>query len=296
MKKKIFALMLAVLLLLLVFPVALQSARDGLSGYTVAHNMTLDVSRGIPILMYHKVNPDPTVGGYGLRVTPRTFEKEMRYLKTSGFHTVSLLDLADHFNRDTLLPARPVVITFDDGYLDNYTYAFPIIKKYGMTATIFVVADTVGGINSFDYYAHRQPLNHMAGWGELREMARAGITIGSHTLTHPHLAELSPDIARQEIAGSRKKLEQGLGRKVEVFCYPYGSYNSLTARLVQESGYAAAVTTRQGLGRKEDGLFTLRRIRIRGDYTQATFLHELTRYYREPAGGRRKTAPHTSHL
>ncbi|KJS14503.1 MAG: hypothetical protein VR69_17395 [Peptococcaceae bacterium BRH_c4b] len=286
MTKKIYALLFAILLMLLVFPVVVQSARDRLSGYTVAHSMPLDVSRGIPILMYHKVNPDPTAGGYGLRVTPRVFERDMRYLKTNGFHTVSLLDLADHFNRGTPLPARPVVITFDDGYLDNYTYAFPILKKYGMTAIIFVVADTVGGINSFDYNNRRQPLNHMAGWGELREMARAGITIGSHTLTHPHLAEVSPDIARQEIADSKKKLEQGLGGKVEFFCYPYGSYNFLTAQLVQESGYVAAVTIEQGLGRKEDGLFTLRRIRIRGDYTQATFLHELTRYYREPAGGR----------
>lgn len=284
MTKKIFALLLAALLLLLVFPVTVQSARDGLAGYTVARNLPPDATRGIPILMYHKVNPDPSVGGYGLRVTPRAFEREMRYLKTNGFHTVSLMDLADYYNKGKPLPARPVVITFDDGYLDNYTYAFPILKKYGMTATIFVVADTIGGINSFDYDSRRQPLNRMAGWEEIREMARAGVTIGSHTLTHPHLTEVAPGSARREIEQSKKKLEQGLGSKVEVFCYPYGSYNSLTPRLVRESGYVAAVTTLQGLGRKEDGLFTLRRIRIMGDYSQSKFLHELTRYYWEPAG------------
>jgi peptidoglycan/xylan/chitin deacetylase (PgdA/CDA1 family) len=282
--KKIYALFFSALLMTLLFPYTVQKARDGLACSMAARGMPGDSHRGIPILMYHKINPSPMAGGFGLRVTPGKFERQMRYLKTSGFHTVSLADLAQHFNQGKPLPARPVVITFDDGYLDNYTYAFPILKNYNMTATIFVVADTIGGINSFDYNAGRQPLNRMAGWKELKAMARSGITIGSHTLTHPHLAEVDPESARREIAESRKKLERGLGRKVEVFCYSYGSYNYAIAGMVRESGYVAAVTTGQGLGRQEDDPFTLKRIRVRGDYTQEKFLYELTRYYREAAG------------
>lgn len=279
MAKKIIALLVIITLSLFLFFYAVASAKDGLAESLADYGYTGDISRGVPILMYHKVNPAPSVGGYGLRITPRSFERQIRFLKKKGFHSISLIDLEEHFNSGMALPKKPVVITFDDGYLDNYTYALPILKKYGMTATVFVVADTIGGTNDFDYKAGRQPLNHMAGWKELKEMSSGGITIGSHTLSHPHLAEVSPDRAREEIYLSKIKLEKGLGKKVEVFCYPYGSYNQRVAEMVKESGYLAAVTTEQGLAKESDGIYTLKRIRVRGDYSQGKFIYELSRYY-----------------
>ncbi|GBF35523.1 polysaccharide deacetylase [Desulfocucumis palustris] len=280
MAKKIIALLVITALSVYVFFYAVGCARDDLAESLADYAYTGDISREVPVLMYHKVNPDPFVGGYGLRVTPRSFDRQLRFLKKKGFHSISLVDLAEYFKRGRPLPKKPVVITFDDGYLDNYTYAFPILKKYGMTATVFVVADTIGGINDFDYRAGRQPLNHMAGWKELREMSSGGITIGSHTLSHPHLAEVDPDRARKEIARSKIKLEKGLGKKVDVFCYPYGNYNQRVVDMVRESGYLAAVTTKQGLARESDGIYTLRRIRVRGDYTQGRFIYELSKWQR----------------
>ncbi|MCL6612495.1 MAG: polysaccharide deacetylase family protein [Peptococcaceae bacterium] len=236
---------------------------------------------GVPILMYHKINPDPGTGGYGLRVSPRDFEKQVAYLARSGYTSVSLTDLADHHEKGKPLPPRPVVITFDDGYLDNYVYAYPILRKYGMTATVFVVAGTVGGINGFDYSEGRQPLNRMAGWRELEEMAEGGITIGAHTLTHPSLTGLEPEAARHEITEGKKRLEAALKRPVEVFCYPYGNYDQAIVQIVRESGFRAAVTADQGLGRYREDPYALKRIRVRGDYSYGRFLQELTRYHSE---------------
>ncbi|OAT80220.1 polysaccharide deacetylase family protein [Desulfotomaculum copahuensis] len=252
----------------------------------------IEHSNQVPILMFHKVNPDPRVGGLGLRVPPDKFDREMAYLHQNGFHTVSLTDVVEHYRTGKPLPARPVVITFDDGYRDNFTYAFPILKKYHFTATIFVVADTVGGINSFDVRAHLQPVNRMASWAELGQMAAAGITIGSHTLDHPHLAQIPPAEAWRQIRQSRMVLEKHLGRPVRVFSYPYGSFNSRVAQMVRDSGYLAAVTTVQGIAGPGSDPWLLKRVRIMGSYDLDKFAGELLRYYRvvhspaHPAGGR----------
>lgn len=250
----------------------------GWFGVPKARAAAASCDSGIPILMYHKVNPDSASGSYGLRVIPREFEKQMAYLSKSGYSAISLADLADHFEKGKPLPERPVIITFDDGYLDNYTYAYPILKKYGMTATIFVVAGTVGGINEFDYSAGRQPLNKMAGWPQLKEMAAGGMTIGSHTVRHPRLTRVDAEEAWHEIAGSRRLLEARLKMPVEFFCYPYGNYSGSIAEMVRKSGYRAAVTTVQGLGDFRQQPFTLKRIRIRGDYNLTRFAEELEKH------------------
>ncbi|MFZ5632823.1 MAG: polysaccharide deacetylase family protein [Bacillota bacterium] len=275
MLRKLFSVLIMLSVIAFLY-LAAGNARDRLAESLAAVPERFE---GIPILMYHKVNPDPRTGGYGLRVTPRAFEKQMAYLSRSGYVSISLTDLADHFEKNKPLPSKPVIITFDDGYLDNYTYAYPILKKYGMTATIFVVAGTVGGINEFDYNGGRQPRNKMAGWEELQEMVKGGMTIGAHTLRHPHLAGLKPGEARFEIVGGKKMLEAGLNRPVEVFCYPYGNYDREIVNIVGESGFRAAVTTEQGLGKYGEGPYTLKRIRVRGDYSYGRFLEELIRYH-----------------
>lgn len=234
--------------------------------------------RPVPVLMYHKVNPDPRTGGLGLRVPPDKFAWQMDFLASHGYHTVSLLDVLAAWQGQKKLPSRPVVITFDDGYLDNYTYALPILRQHGFTATVFVVAGTVGGINSFDYPV-RQPRNVMMGWDEIKKMQQAGITIGSHTLNHPHLADLTADQQAYQLRRSKEILEEHLGRPVDVLCYPYGSYNEETLRQAAAAGYWVAVTTVQGLAVPADAPYRLKRIRIRGDYSRDKFVHELLRYY-----------------
>lgn len=233
---------------------------------------------GIPILMYHKVNPNPGTGGLGLRVPPDKFEWQMKYLKKNGYETISLVDVMDHFEKGKHLPDKPIVITFDDGYLDNYQFAYPIMQKYGFTGTIFVVSKAIGNTNFFDVEKKLQPENRIMDWNEIRELDAAGFTIGAHTVDHPHLAEVTPEVARYQIEESKRALEHGLKKPVEVFCYPYGSYNDTVAQITKEAGYRAAVTTELGLAKITSDPFKLHRIRVTGHYSNEKFIEELHRY------------------
>jgi peptidoglycan/xylan/chitin deacetylase (PgdA/CDA1 family) len=233
---------------------------------------------GVPILMYHKINPDHKTGGLGLRVMPADFDWEMQHLKDNGYHSVNLGAVVDHFQKGTKLPDKPIVITFDDGYQDNYRYAYPILNKYGLTATIFVVTNTVGGNNDFDYKHHIQPKNKMLTWNEIKEMNANGITIGSHTLDHIHLTKISQAEARRQISDSKIILKKELGKDILYFCYPYGDYNQAVAKMVKESGYLAATTTQLGLVQSPVNPYMLKRIRITGHFDHQRFIEELHKY------------------
>ncbi|WP_238492472.1 polysaccharide deacetylase family protein [Desulfotruncus alcoholivorax] len=230
---------------------------------------------GIPVLMYHKVSPDRRSGGLGLRVNPEDFDWEMRYLKENGFHTVNLGDVLDYYRKGKKVPAKPVVITFDDGYEDNYKYAYPILKKYNFTATIFVVAGTIGKTNIFDTKTKAEPVNKMLDWREIKALDAAGFTIGSHTVNHPILTGVPPDVVKRELVDAKKILEKGLGKKIEYFCYPHGKYNSNIVKLVQETGYRAATTTNQGLVTSGSNPYLLNRIRVTGHYSHRKFVYRL---------------------
>lgn len=244
----------------------------------IPSNAQYKKSDRIPILMYHKVNPDPRTGGLGLRVPPDQFDWQMKYLKKNNYETVSLTDVMDHFEKGKHLPDRPIVITFDDGYKDNYEFAYPIMKKYGFTGTVFVVTQSIGNTNFFDVGKKLQPVNKMMNWHEIRELDKAGFTIGSHTVDHPHLAEVSPETARYEIEESKRTLEHGLKRPVEVFCYPYGSHNDQVVELVKQAGYRAAVTTRLGLDQLDCNPYKIPRVRITGHYSNEKFVEQLHKY------------------
>ena len=229
----------------------------------------------IPVLMYHKVSPDPKSGGLGMRVTPARVNLQMQYLAKNGYHTVKLIELADFIKADKTLPPKSIVITFDDGYLDNYKYAFPILKKYGFTATVFVVADYIGKTNDFDAAKELQPVNQLLGWNEINQLSDYGITIGAHTLNHVSLTDITLPEARYEIENCKLVLEKQLGTSIEAFAYPYGHYNNQLEEIVKESGYTIAVTTKQGWATPESDPYAIKRIRIRGDYNLRKFINEL---------------------
>lgn len=234
---------------------------------------------GIPILMYHKVNSDPRTGGLGLRVPPDKFDWQMSYLYKNGFHTVSLVDVMDHFQKGKVLPSRPIVITFDDGYKDNHDFAYPIMKKYGFTGTVFVVSQAIGGTNFFDVQKKLQPENKMMNWQEIKDLDAGGFTIGAHTVNHPKLAKVSPDEDRWQMEECKRVLEQGLKKPVNVFAYPYGSYNDQVAEIAKQAGFRAAVTTELGLAHSQDNPYKLHRVRVTGHYSNAKFIKELHRYH-----------------
>ena len=162
----------------------------------------------LPVLTYHRVVPWAHKHG-PLLVSPESFRRQMSFFQRNHYHVLSLREAAPYIASSRFPPPRSVVITFDDGYDDNFIYAFPILKKYGFPATIFMVAGEVGKPNFLN-------------WEQLREMTYHGIAIGSHTITHCYLPRESRERMREEIFNSKKILEDELGGEVVSFCYPVG--------------------------------------------------------------------------
>lgn len=191
------------------------------------------MARGItvPILVYHIVRPSYPSDNASVRtlaLTPEYFDAEMKYLDTAGYHIIRFSDLEAHFKEGKILPTKPIILTFDDGWSDQYVYAFPVLKKYGYPATFFVFTNAIGRKGFMT-------------WDELREMIRAGMVIGDHTRTHPYLTKIKTEAALwDEIYGSKQLLEQKLGISVNEFAYPFGRYNATTTAFVKKAGYASA--------------------------------------------------------
>jgi peptidoglycan/xylan/chitin deacetylase (PgdA/CDA1 family) len=193
----------------------------------------------IPILTYHRVvDAVPGDDYYGNCMPRELFAAQMRTLAAAGYRTLGLEDAAALMRRRTPPPPRCVAITFDDGYLDTFEAAVPILRRFGFTATVFVVAGLVGRHSLWD--AGKCCTAPLMGWPHLLRLLDWGFAIGSHTLTHPELSALPRDEARHEIVESRARLERGLGRAITSFCYPFGEWDETTYRLVRAAGYTAA--------------------------------------------------------
>lgn len=214
---------------------------------------------GVRVLMYHRVVPRN--GFDQLTVTPERFAEQMAWLK-ARCEVVSLADAASQLSSPAG-GARPcVAITFDDGYLDNLQHALPVLQRLGLPATIFVTTAFCSQAMSHPRYPAEGGRLHLT-WDEVRRLAAApGITIGSHTATHPYLQRVSPQQARAEIADSRKQIADEIGRSVDFFCYPSGDVGPREIDLAREAGYRASVTVHPGLNRPGIDLQALRRTEI----------------------------------
>jgi len=199
----------------------------------------------LPILAYHRVvDAPPAQDPAGNCVAAAIFERHLRWLADNGYTCIPLADVGRAFEAGGAthepLPGRSVVLTFDDGYRDNYELAWPLLKRYGFTATIFLVSDSIGGYNSFDADLPGEPVP-MLGWEQVREMRSAGITFGSHTSTHPSsLIGLDDHRLRRELAGSKAALEEGLNEPVEHFSYPHDQLDHRVEAAVEAAGYKLA--------------------------------------------------------
>lgn len=210
------------------------------------------------ILAYHSVSRHRTDG---LAAHATRFEQHIAWLHARQYRALTLGQYAQgHFKKGE----RIVIITFDDGYADNYEVAWPVLRRYGMTATIFLVSDYVNTTRIFpwDEKKVRAPEQarhyHTLTWQQVHEMQDAGFEFGSHTCTHPELATITPEACREEVHRSRTDLRNKLGREVLSFCYPRGSLNEAVIQHVEDAGYSAAVVTppRPGIPLNR---FTLRR-------------------------------------
>lgn len=237
---------------------------------------------GIPILMYHKIGTPPPGSKMGsLWVSQEKFKKQMSYLSEEGYHPVTFKDLYDHWDGKKPLPLKPVFITFDDGYSNNFTEAFPILKEFGFRATLFVVVQTVG----WDNHWH-DPVSEtripMVSWAQLKELQGAGWEIGSHTMSHPRLAKLPIPEVKEEMSKSRRIISEFLDEIPDTFAYPYGNGEDVMEirECAKEAGYRVAVGIHSGkwtLDEIKKNPFNLPRIFVRGDDLMFDFHLQMTR-------------------
>ncbi len=250
--KKILLLCLVCLL-----PVLLVSPRS------MTAKMIKDSANGtkVIVLNYHKIDNM----NISLSVLPKDFEAQMKYLKENNFHTITPDELYSALSGSTELPENPVLITFDDGYEDNYVYAYPILQKYGFKGTIFVITS----------FLDKNMKNYVT-WEQAEEMEASGtISIQSHTVTHSSMTELSDEQLRHELADSKQAIESHLNKPIHFIAYPTGTYNLHIAQLVKEAGYDGAFTIKYGNVDKASNLYAIERIPV--FHTENTFKSFLER-------------------
>jgi peptidoglycan/xylan/chitin deacetylase (PgdA/CDA1 family) len=214
---------------------------------------------GQPILTYHHVGPRPRgVRIKGLYVSPKLFARQMAELKSARFSTPPFARVTD----GSANPQRHVFLTFDDGFRDVFEQALRVLRAHGFRAVLFLVSDLIGKTNEWQQREGDvvEPLMDSA---QVRDWLAAGQAIGAHTRTHPWLTRLAPAAAREEIAASKKQLEDLFAVPVEHFCYPYGDWNEAVRDLVIAAGYQTAGTTDAGVNGRGSSPFALRRFTAR---------------------------------
>ncbi len=219
----------------------------------------------VPILMYHHIallNANAGNEWYVTTVTPAAFEEQMAYLAYNGYHTVAISDLVAAFQGGRKLPENPVVITFDDGWDECYDAAFPVLQKYHLKATFFIIVSSVGAGATMT-------------WDQIEALSNAGMEIGSHSMTHPYLTQLGADTLTWELRNSKAVLEQHIAGSVEALAYPFGAYDSNVIVQAQTAGYRAAVTIQDGLFNTSDSFFEMPRFTVPYGGTLSQFVSFL---------------------
>lgn len=200
----------------------------------------------VPVFVYHSIGYEK--GSYF--VSPENLEKQMEYIRRNGYDVITLDELAKGIKSNKRFKRNEVVITMDDGYEDNYIYAYPIFKKFGFPATIFLATD---------YMGKKGFLN----WDEIRLMSKNKISFGGHTKSHLYLGSVNNiKILREEIKGSKDKIEEETISPADFFAYPVGGFNDTVEEIVKESGYKGACTTNRGPSRLNNNPYQLKRIKI----------------------------------
>jgi peptidoglycan/xylan/chitin deacetylase (PgdA/CDA1 family) len=221
----------------------------------------------VPILMYHYLSIPPAnadIYRQDLSVTPELFAAHLDAMQQAGYTTISLYTLLDHLTHGSPLPEKPVVLTFDDGYRDQYTNAFPLLRERGLTATFFIVTD----------FLHDQRPEYIT-WDMVREMYAGGMSIEAHGRNHVSLANKDRDYLIWQALGSYESIEVEIGVRPRFISYPAGDYDQNTVDVFHSANYWAGFTTKQGATHRSDDLFQMERIRVRGTTSPEELLRLL---------------------
>ncbi len=230
--------------------------------------------------MYHQVTPAPAPSFRKYAVTPRAFAAQMAWLSLTGFTPINLNQLADHRSGIRILPSKPVIITFDDGYRDCIDYAVPVLQKRGFTAVFYLVTGRMGQTTS--WLVPKRGLEFpVMDWTSAKVLAASGFQCASHTLSHPDLAELAPRACRAELYDSRSALEDRLGHPVRHLAYPYGSVSPRVREIAAEVGYESACSVEIGFASVNADWLALPRVPVNGQDSLLDFVSRL--YTARPA-------------
>ena len=222
----------------------------------------------VPILMYHSISDDRENEGhpyYHINTSPAVFAEQMRFISDNDYSVVDLKDLENCFDHNNELAAKCVVITFDDGYRDFYTKAFPILHEYNFPATVFLPTEFIG--NKKKKLTGKEHLT----WSQVSELSDQGISFGSHTVTHPELISLRDEDLEYEIKQSKETIEEKLGKSIDTFSYPFKfpednkTFIINLRNLLQKHGYHTGVSTRIGTTSKGDDIYSMKRIPVNSD-------------------------------
>ena len=221
----------------------------------------------IPVILYHYVRniaPQPDHLGWNLSISPTIFQQQMEYLKKENYTTITPHDLHEYLKYGHPLPNKPILLTFDDGYLDFFEEVLPVLKDYNLNATNFVVTNFIGHKNYMDWYHLRYLLT------------TDHVFLGAHTQNHKKLTQLNPEKLEQEIAVNKMTLEEWLGTAIDYLAYPYGNYNDEVLSIVKKHKFKAAFTTEPSNIHKTSELLKLPRIKIGGGDNIQTLAEKLT--------------------
>ncbi|TRZ94275.1 polysaccharide deacetylase family protein [bacterium] len=223
----------------------------------------------VPVIMYHSVSADAEPDNR-MQVSVDLFTRQMKFLKNHHYNVLSLEAVGQMIRDKKRFPPKSVAITFDDGYKDNYVYAYPVLMKLGLPATIFIIYNEVA-----------RSLGDRLSWDEIKEMQASGlITIGSHTLDHPNLVEIKSEAElKRQIFDSKKNLEEKLGVPVNAFCYPSGRFNAQVRDLVIQARYRFAVATGLGKNFSNQDIYLIKRVRVSNSDNLFDFWAKISGYY-----------------
>lgn len=219
---------------------------DNFDGVTLIND-----NRGVPVICFHSINNDPS-GKSSIIISKDKFRQQLQTIKDNGYTTLTMSQLNDYLYKDKPIPEKSVVITFDDGYRDNYTNAFPILKEFNMNATIFVISSYINR----ELYLTTD---------EIKEMSDYGVDIESHTVSHVNLSTLSYEDQIKELKESKETIEKITNKPVIAIAYPEGKYNKDTEKTVVDAGYTMGFTTERGYADRADSSSKLNRVCV--DYT-----------------------------